>query len=324
MSRYDRIEEVKKGAAHVDEIEEVKKFNPYHDSLGRFSSAQGYASFTTQTRDPKKQHMADMAIARLKQQSAQQAQQAPKAPTPPPAPPKPTKNYDHLGFADHDDAAHHQMWNRKGYYQQQKLTTAQKKAADNYMEDQPERGSLYSHSQNMNHILATQGPQALTGKYQQTYNGLMSAQHNVGYNVTATRYDHPGFVNSLLQAAGINKDYTKCTPQELQRLVGMKVGTDAMSSFSLNDFANAPSFVKNTVFQSRAVKINGKLSAGVKGMMPGIGPGGDQGEFIVGPTNGTHNKPGVIKAVRLTGQMVRRKGTQIYDQPRIEFDIDYD
>lgn len=321
MSRYDRIEEVKKGAADVDHIEEIEKFNPYHDSLGRFSSAQGYASFTTQTRDPKKQHMADMAIARLKQQAAQQA---PKAPTPPPAPPKPTKNFDRLGFADHDDAPHHQMWNRKGYYQQQKLTTAQKKAADNYMEDQPEWGSLYSHSQNMNHTLATQGPQALTGKHLQTYNGIMSAQHNLGYNVTATRYDHPGFVNSLLKAAGINKDYTKCTPQELQKLVGMKVGTDAMSSFSLNDFATAPQHVKSGVFQSRAVKINGKLSASVQGMMPGIGPGGDQGEFIVGPTNGTHNKPGVIKGVRLTGQMVRRKGTQIYDQPRIEFDIDYD
>lgn len=315
MSRYDHIEEVRKSTADVDNIVEVEKFNPYHDSAGRFSSAQGYASFTIQTRDPKKQHMADMAVARMKQQAAQQ---------PPPAPPKPTKNYDSRGFADHDDAPHHQLYGRKAYFQRQQLTPAERQAANNYLEDYPERGSLYAHSQNMNYTLATQGPQALTGKHLQTYNGLMSAQHNIGYNITATRYDHDGFINSLLQAAGINKDYAQCTEDELKRaLIGKTVGTEAMTSFSVNDFANAPSSAKQ-VFASRAVKINGNLSAGVQAVMPGIGPGGDQGEMIVGPTNGRHNKPGVIRDVRLTTQMTRRKGTQIYDRPRVEFDIDYD
>ncbi len=52
-----------------DVIEEVEKFNPYHDSRGRFSSANGYASFTIQTKDPSKQHMADMAIAREKERA---------------------------------------------------------------------------------------------------------------------------------------------------------------------------------------------------------------------------------------------------------------
>ncbi len=49
-----------------DEIEEIEKFNPYHDSKGRFSTANGYASFTTRTKDPSKQHMADAAVAREK------------------------------------------------------------------------------------------------------------------------------------------------------------------------------------------------------------------------------------------------------------------
>lgn len=53
-----------------DEIVEVEKFNPYHDSKGRFASANGYASFTTRTRDPSKQHMADRAIAREKERAA--------------------------------------------------------------------------------------------------------------------------------------------------------------------------------------------------------------------------------------------------------------
>lgn len=56
-----------------DVIEEVEKFNPYHDSQGRFASANGYASFTTQTRDPKKQHMADAAIAREKERAGSAA-----------------------------------------------------------------------------------------------------------------------------------------------------------------------------------------------------------------------------------------------------------
>lgn len=45
MSKYDEIIEVTKH----DEIEEVEKFNPYHDSRGRFASASGAASFTVFT-----------------------------------------------------------------------------------------------------------------------------------------------------------------------------------------------------------------------------------------------------------------------------------
>lgn len=52
-----------------DEIEEVEKFNPYHDERGRFASANSYASFTIHTKDPKKQHMADAAIAREKERA---------------------------------------------------------------------------------------------------------------------------------------------------------------------------------------------------------------------------------------------------------------
>lgn len=47
----------------------VEKFNPYHDRAGRFSSAGAAASFTFRTKDPKKQHMADMAVAREKERA---------------------------------------------------------------------------------------------------------------------------------------------------------------------------------------------------------------------------------------------------------------
>lgn len=43
------------------EPKEIEKFNPYHDSKGRFSTGPNATSFTIRTRDPKKQHWADMA-----------------------------------------------------------------------------------------------------------------------------------------------------------------------------------------------------------------------------------------------------------------------
>lgn len=49
-----------------DTLVEVGKFNPYHDRLGRFSTAGSAASFTIRTKDPGKQHWADRAIAREK------------------------------------------------------------------------------------------------------------------------------------------------------------------------------------------------------------------------------------------------------------------
>lgn len=50
-----------------DEIEEVQKFNPYHDSKGRFATADGYASFTYA---PGKSKAHDLAIAREKERAA--------------------------------------------------------------------------------------------------------------------------------------------------------------------------------------------------------------------------------------------------------------
>lgn len=55
---------------HFDMIVEVGKFNPYHDEMGRFSTADSFDQFTITTRDPNKQHWADAAIAREKQRNA--------------------------------------------------------------------------------------------------------------------------------------------------------------------------------------------------------------------------------------------------------------
>lgn len=43
MKNYDTIEEVEKG---IDEIEVVEKFNPFHDAAGKFSSSNGFKSYS--------------------------------------------------------------------------------------------------------------------------------------------------------------------------------------------------------------------------------------------------------------------------------------
>lgn len=304
---------VQKSSDKIEKIanffREIVKFNPYHDSRGRFATANSYASFTVRTKDPKKQHMADMAIDREKKRAAElDAKKVPE------------KHYDKLGFADYDEADYHQLYNGKQYYQQQQLTVEQKQAVDNYLEAHKEYGSLYSHSQNMNHKMANDLP--LTGKYKDTHDALMSSMHNIGYNVELTRYDHADFVNETIKALGAGFNYEHMTEGALQKaLVGQTIGENKFLSTSYNNFKNAPK-TSNDVFTTRAVKINYKVKASTQAMMPGIGPGGDLGEIILAPTNGTSNKMGKIVGVRLTGEMVRRKGTDIYDQPRIEIDIE--
>ena len=305
-------------------VEDIEKFNPYHDRLGRFATANGYASFTTTTRDPQKQHWADKAIARMKQQAASApstpAAAAATAPATPAAPPKPKKNYDKLGFADHDDADFHQMYNGRQYYQQQKLTAAQKQATDNYLESYTEPGSLYSHSQNLNYMMAT--GRTLTGKYKQTYDGLMSSMHNLGYNVELTRYDHDGMVNSLLGAAGVRGTISTMSISQIKKtLVGSTMNEDKFLSVSYNDFKNAPQQSKN-VFMNRMVKITYKAKAGTQAMMPGNGPGGNLGELILAPTNGKSNPGGKIVDVKYSGNKARQKGSQILNQKQIEIVVE--
>lgn len=51
-------------------FDEILKFNPYHDSRGRFASANSATSFTIRTKDPNKQHLADAAAARERERDA--------------------------------------------------------------------------------------------------------------------------------------------------------------------------------------------------------------------------------------------------------------
>lgn len=300
--------EVKKGDQIAKTFEEVLKFNPYHDARGRFATANGYATFTIQTKDPKKQHWADMAIARMKQQAAAN-------------PPKPQKNYDSRGFADYDDADYHQLHSRKQYFQQQQLTPAQQKAANDYVNPNTEPGSLYNVAQNLNWAMVN--GRTPTGKHKQVYTNMMDAMHNIGYNVTLTRYDHAGMVDSLLSGLGAGSDYTKMSLKQVQKaLVGQTLGENKFISTTVNDFSKAPAN-SQSLFTNRAVKINYKAKANVQGLLMPIGSGGDQGELVLAPTNGTDNKAPKITAVRSTGKTVYRANTGRH-YPQIEIDLEWD
>lgn len=222
-------------------------------------------------------------------------------------------------FADTDTQTYHQLFNGKQYFQNQNLNIDQQIATINYLADQPEPGSLYSPSQNMNWNMAN--GQKLTANQQYMQQHMMAAMHNLGYNLNLTRYDHPQFVNGLLQQAGVkNADYTKLSPAALKKaLMGMSYGENKFLSTSYNDFKNAPAS-SQSVFNTRAVKISYQAKANVQAMMPGNGPGGSLGEVVLAPSGGSKNMK--IVDVRYTGNSARQQGSRNMNLPQIEIVVE--
>ena len=201
------------------------------------------------------------------------------------------------------------------YFLNQAFTIDQKIAAMNYVSDVTESGSLYSMSQNMNHNLAHGN--GLTANQQFVYDNLMSAMHDMGGKFTATRYDHDGSINNLLNSLGINQSYDTLSEAQLkQALVGQTIQEKKLVSASLNDFATAPQRTQN-VFTNRAVKYHYTINPNAKVVVPGDGPGGKLEEIIFAPTTSTTNGY-KITDVKLGKKNARRKGTQSYNAQRID------
>ena len=275
----------------------VRKFNPYHDARGRFSTANSYASFTTTTRDSKKQHMADLAVQREKKRQAAAA------------PAKPTVNVDANGFRDYDDADFHQLYNGRGYYAQQNLSQATKQQVSKYLNPNTELGSLYNFSQNMNYAAAT-GTLAQHPQYKKAFDTIVGSMHNLGHNVTLTRYDHGEFLDNQLAAAGIRGGHRGMSVAQLKNaLVGRSYGDNRILSTSYNEFKNASN---HQTFTTREVKITYRAKAGTKALMPGDGPGGKFGEMLLAPTSGKTNVYKIVD-VKATGNKARSKGQSIYN-----------
>lgn len=212
-------------------------------------------------------------------------------------------------FAATDTADYHDLFGGRQYFQSQNLGIDARMAVINYLSDQPEPGSLYSMSQNMNTAMAN--GTSLTANQQYTRNNLMAAMHNLGYNLNLQRYDHAPFINKLLSDVGVkNADYTKLSAAQLKSaLVGHTYGENKFLSTSYNDFKNAGA---NNPFTNRAVRIEYKAKAGTQAMMPGNGPGGQLGEIILAPGQSTK-----IVDVKYSGKKARAKGSQSLSLPQV-------
>ena len=221
-------------------------------------------------------------------------------------------------FDDTDSRPYHDLRGGRNYFQSQNLTIDQQIATVNYLSDTPERGSLYSMSQNLNYNLATGKP--LNANQQYVYNNMMGSMHNLGENLNLTRYDHRTFVDNLLAQNGVRGNMRNMSVSQLkQSLVGTQYGENKLISTSHNDFVNAPASSRN-VFDTRAVKISYKAKADVQGMMPGNGPGGALGEMILAPSGNAKNFK--IVDVKSTGKMARAPRSQTYNIPQIEIVVE--
>lgn len=222
---------------------------------------------------------------------------------------------DKRGFRSTDNADYHDLYNGSEYYERQNLTDEERSAAANYIEAEKEAGTLYSHSQNLNWLMmqnAANGLPITAGmneKQLETYNGMMSAMHNLGYNVNLTRYDHETFVNDLLAKAGVkNVDFTTMPIGQLRNaLIGTQYGEERLVTTSYNNFKNAPEQTKG-VFMNRAVRIEYRAKASTQAMMPGNGPGGKIGEVVMAPSGGKENYR-VVDVHYDPNVRVRKKGT---------------
>ena len=314
-------------------FDEVLKFNPFHDAAGKFSSSQGFKTYSA---NPKTKAGA-MAISRSAQAGhgttfnvhreskgenvnqnyawlnggpgaktlssmGQLASQQPK---------KPQVNVDSKGFKDFDSADFHDLYNGSGYYKQQQLDQTAKQSCASYLNPYPEAGSLYNFSQNMNYAVQTGG--YVAPKYQKVFDNLKQNMHNIGYNVNLTRYDHGGFLDDRLAAAGINGGHKGMSVAKMKSaLVGQTYGDKRIISTSYNNFKNA---ADPSTFTTREVKITYKAKAGAQALMPGDGPGGKFGEMLLAPTgtNGSKNNQYKIVDVKLSGNKARPKGGSKYN-----------
>lgn len=234
---------------------------------------------------------------------------------------------DEKGFKAHDDADYHSLYGGKAYYEQQNLTLEEKNAAETYTDPEvegsyanPAADGLHSPSQDLNWAMAQNLP--MSDAQKKMKDALMGAMHNTGYNINLTRYDHPGFVNKILQSLGVKSpDATKMSVSELKSMLqGVTYGEEKFVSGSYNDFKNAladGSKWNKKAFMQRFVKVTYQVDANVQSMMPGIsskkdpytGKKNDLGEIIIAPSGGKQNYE--IVDVKLSGAKAHPKGSYI-------------
>ena len=238
---------------------------------------------------------------------------------------------DSNGFSDTDNAAYHDLYNGRQYYQQQNLDVDARTALKDYLDPNTVGGSLYNASQNMNWAISQGTP--LTPQQQFMRDAIVDSMHNLGYNLNLTRYDHGPALDTILQQVGVQGGHQGLSISQLKNvLVGQTYTDNRILSTSYNNFKNASD---PSTFTSREIKITYQAKASTQAMMPGIGSislrgsgmrrGDDLGEMLLAPTgtNGGHNNYKIVD-VRYTGNSARAKGTQSYHLKQIEIVVEVD
>lgn len=216
-------------------------------------------------------------------------------------------------FKDTDNAPYHDLYNGRQYYQDQTFDIDTRMALQDYLNDQPMTGSMYSPSQVLNYKMRENaknpGSQPLTANEQFMVDSLNEGMHNMGYNVNLIRYDRVDFMQTL----GVG-NFNNMTESQLKTaLIGGRYSDPAFGSYSYNNFKNAPA---GNPFTDKAVKIVRRTKASTQVLMPGNGPGGALGEIVVAPNQGVH-----IVDVKFTGKR-GRSGANWYKQVEITVEDD--
>lgn len=157
----------------------------------------------------------------------------------------------------------------------------------------------------------------MTAEQKKVANDLTANMHQIPAGTQLTRYDHAEFIDKVLKDIGAAHGYTSYSEKELNdMLAGVKYGENKFVSTSHNNLANLTKD-QAFAFNSRSVKITYTTGVATKGVMPGVGPGGDQGEVVLqcGKTPRY-----TITGVKFTGQGSRPKGGFYVDPnlPQIE------
>ena len=195
------------------------------------------------------------------------------------------QNQNNSQFSDTDPAGFHDLFNGRGYFQQQQFGIDSEVARQNYLVSNPEPvayggDGVHSPSQNMNWEMMNGLPMSPT--HMATRDGLLDAMHNLGYNRNLQRYDHGSFVDRLLGQFGIRGSTTTMSESQLQKaLMGKTFSENRFLSTSYNNFKNA---IDPSTFSTREVKIEYRAKAATQAFMPGDGPGGRLGEIIMAPS----------------------------------------
>lgn len=238
--------------------------------------------------------------------------QAPSAPATPQAPSAGQKDMSlnddvNENFKATDSANYHELYGGKNYFLSQKINPDTAYALQDYLNPNPQPGETYAISQIINYKL--NNGLKLDANEDFITTSIDEGMHNIGYNLTLTRYDRIDFMSDML---GI-RNYESMTQQQLQSaLIGRTYSPKGFTSTSYNEFRKAP--VGNP-FTDKAIRLNIKAPAKTQAFMPGKGQGGDFGEIILG-----RNQTFKITDIRYTGKM-GRSGAGYHKSVEIDVEI---